>query len=196
MWNERYKTDEFVYGTEPNDFLVSVADQIPTGSRLLCLAEGEGRNAVYLAGLGHAVVAVDQSAVGLEKAQRFAKEKGVEIETVVADLSEFVIEPESWDGIISIFCHTPPALRKRLHNDVVAGLKPGGLFILEAYTPEQLTLKTGGPPLVEMMMCYKDLEPELVGLNFTHAIELRRNIVEGRLHSGRGSVVQIVGAKG
>ncbi len=196
MWNERYSTEEFVYGAEPNDFLVSVATEIPAGSRILCLAEGEGRNAVYLARLGHEVLAVDQSAVGLEKAQRLAKEKGVEIETVVADLAEFTIKPESWDAIISIFFHIPPALRSRLHADVVAGLKPGGVFILEAYTPEQLELKTGGPPVAELMMCYKDLEPELAGLSFTHAIELRRNIVEGRLHNGRGSVVQIVGVKG
>lgn len=196
MWNERYATDEFVYGTEPNAFLAAVAGQIPAGSRVLCLAEGEGRNAVFLAGLGHTVIAVDQSSVGLEKAQRLAAEKGVAIETVVADLAEFPIAPESFDAVVSIFCHTPPDLRKGLHAQVVAGLKEGGTLILEAYTVEQLQLKTGGPPVAEMMMSLADLQQELTGLSFSHAVELQREVIEGRLHSGPGAVVQIVGKKG
>ena len=195
MWNERYATEEYVYGTAPNAFLASVAGQLPAGSRLLCLAEGEGRNAVYLSGMGHEVVAVDQSAVGLDKAQGLAKEKGVEIEVVVADLAEYQIEPASWDAIISIFCHTPPEIRKRIHTSVVEGLVPGGLFILEAYTPDQIALKTGGPPVAELMMTLGALKLELAGLNFSHAVELRRNVVEGRLHNGLGAVVQIVGIK-
>ena len=196
MWNERYATEEYVYGTAPNTFLASVADQLSPGSRLLCLAEGEGRNAVYLAGLGHDVVAVDQSSVGLEKARSLAKEKGVEIEVVVADLADYQIKPVSWDVIISIFCHTPPELRKKIHASVVAGLAPGGLFILEAYTPDQIELKTGGPPVAELMMTLDDLKLELAGLTLIHAAELRRDVNEGRLHNGPGAVVQIVGQKG
>lgn len=195
MWNERYAAAEYVYGKAPNVFLESVAAQIPAGSRVLCLAEGEGRNAVYLAGLGHQVVAVDQSAVGLEKAQRLAAEAGVEIETVVADLAEYPIDPASWDAIISIFCHTPADSRKILHRRAVAGLDSGGLLILEAYTPEQVELKTGGPPVVELMMCLDDLQHELTGLTFDHAAELRRDVVEGSLHNGVGAVVQIVAVK-
>ncbi len=195
MWNERYATDEYVYGTSPNTFLVSIAGQIPPGSRVLCLAEGEGRNAVYLAGLGHAVVAVDQSAVGLEKAQRLAQNKGVDIETVVADLVDFPIQPGEWDAIVSIFCHLPPLLRKSLHARVVMGLKSGGVLILEAYTPEQLKLKSGGPPVAELMMSAAGLRLELEGLRFKHVVELQRDVVEGRLHNGLGAVVQIVGEK-
>lgn len=195
MWNERYATDEYVYGTDPNTFLVSVAAQIPAGSRILCLAEGEGRNAVYLAGLGHTVVAVDQSAVGLEKAQRLAQNKGVDIETVVADLVDFPIQPGGWDAIVSIFCHLPPILRKSLHARVVMGLRPGGVLILEAYTEEQLELKSGGPPVAEMMMTAAGLRLELEGVRFKHVVELQRDVVEGRLHNGLGAVVQIVAEK-
>lgn len=195
MWNERYATEEYVYGTAPNTFLASVADQIPAGSRILCLAEGEGRNAVFLARQGHRVVAVDQSPIGLEKAQRLAQAAGVEVETVAADLAEYPIEAGSWDAIISIFCHLPTALRKGVHASAVEGLAAGGLFILEAYTPEQLELKTGGPPVVELMMNLEDLNTELTGLNFRHAAELQREVVEGRLHNGIGAVVQIVGVK-
>lgn len=102
MWDERYSTDEYVFGTAPNEFLASVATQIPVG-KVLCLGEGEGRNAVYLAELGFEVLAVDSSAVGLGKAQKLAKSRGVAIETLVADLADYDIQPDSWDAIISFF---------------------------------------------------------------------------------------------
>jgi SAM-dependent methyltransferase len=195
MWNERYTADEYVYGTAPNTFLESVANLISAGSRILCLAEGEGRNAVFLARQGHRVVAVDQSSVGLEKAHRLAEDAGVEIETVVADLAEYPIEPGHWDAIISIFCHLPIDLRRQVHAGAVDGLVAGGLFILEAYTPRQLELKTGGPPVVELMMSLDDLKAELTGLSFRHAVEKQREVIEGWLHNGPGAVVQLVGIK-
>lgn len=194
MWDARYSGAEYVYGTAPNDFLASVAAQIPKG-RVLSLAEGEGRNAVYLAGLGYKVLAVDASAVGLGKAQRLAEERGVAIETRRADLADFAIEPDNWDAVISIFCHLPSAVRADLHRKVVAGLRPGGVFILEAYTPAQLKLKTGGPPTEDLLMTLSALKRELKGLRFIHAQELERNVIEGQLHTGRGAVVQVVAVK-
>lgn len=194
MWDERYNAEEYAYGKEPNDFLVEVIAQIPKG-RVLCLAEGEGRNAVYLAEKGCRVVAVDSSAVGLEKARALASERGVTIETVAADLADFEIEPESWDAIVSIFCHLPPAIRKGLHKKAVCGLRSGGVFVLEAYTPRQLLLKTGGPPQEELMMELETLRTELNGLEFRHAVEVEREIHEGRYHRGRGAVVRVFGVK-
>jgi SAM-dependent methyltransferase len=194
MWDQRYQTDQYVYGTEPNGFLESVADRIPQG-KVLCLAEGEGRNAVFLAQRGYEVVAVDASAVGLAKAQRLARERGVVIETVVTDLAAFTIEPDSWDGIISIFCHLPPGLRKSLHRQVVRGLRPGGLFVLEGYTPAQVGRGTGGPPTEELMMTRDALREELEGLDFLHAVETERPVVEGTLHTGIGAVVQLLAVK-
>lgn len=190
MWDERYQGDDFVYGTEPNDFLRSQVDYLPAG-RILCLAEGEGRNAVFLAQQGFAVTAVDQSSVGLAKAERLAAQRGVQIETVVADLAGFHIDPDSWDGIVSIFVHTPPPVRRHIHREVVGGLKSGGLFVLEAYRPEQLQYNTGGPPVAEMMMDLSGLRAELVGLDFEYAEETVREVQEGPLHHGRGAVVQI-----
>jgi len=194
MWDVRYSDTEYVYGTAPNEFLVSVADQIPRG-KVLSLAEGEGRNAVYLAELGCKVLGVDASAVGLSKAQRLAEERGVTIETRVADLTDFHIEPDSWDAIISIFCHLPSGIRSSVHHKVVAALRPGGVFVLEAYTPTQLKLKTGGPPTADMLMTLNLLRTELAGLRFVHARELERDIVEGKFHTGRGAVVQVVAIK-
>uniref|UniRef100_A0A831U269 Class I SAM-dependent methyltransferase n=1 Tax=Geobacter metallireducens TaxID=28232 RepID=A0A831U269_GEOME len=193
-WDDRYDTEEFVYGREPNAFLVQVSGTMPAGD-VLCLAEGEGRNAVFLARRGHRVVAVDSSAVGLAKAERLAMENGVRIETVVADLANFAMEPGRWDAIVSIFCHVPPQVRRALHRRVAEGLRPGGLFILEAYTPAQLTLRTGGPPSEELMMTLAGLREELAGLEFLQGREMERDVVEGRLHTGRGAVVQVVARK-
>lgn len=194
IWDQRYATEDFVYGTTPNGFLVSVSDQIPAG-KILCLAEGEGRNAVYLAQRGAQVLAVDGSAVGLAKARQLAAANHVHIETAVVDLAHYTIAPDSWDAIVSIFAHLPLALRQELHRQAVAGLRPGGVFVLEAYTPAQLALKTGGPPQLDLLMTLSALRQELAGLEFVHACELEREVVEGKLHTGRGAVVQILARK-
>lgn len=191
MWDQRYAGAEYVYGTEPNDFLAEKVTGLPP-QRVLCLAEGEGRNAVWLAGQGHSVLAVDASAVGLEKAQRLAAQRGVTIATAVADLADYVIPEAEFDLIVSIFCHLPPALRRRLHRQVVQGLKPGGLLVLEAYAPQQLGRDTGGPPVAELLYGLDDLRAELSGLNLLHAVECEREIHEGHLHDGIGAVVQVV----
>jgi SAM-dependent methyltransferase len=191
MWNARYSRPGFVYGTEPNDFLVSEASRIPPG-RVLSLGEGEGRNAVYLAGLGYDVFAVDGSPVGLRKARQLAAQRGVDIRAVAADLSNFELAPLAWEGIISIFCHLPPQVRRHVHRQVVRGLRPGGVFILEAYTPKQLDFGTGGPPTADLLLSLDDLRLELVGLELLVAREMERQVLEGSHHTGRGHVVQVV----
>ena len=190
-WDERYSESGFVYGTEPNEFLALVADQIPRGP-VLSVGEGEGRNAIFLARLGHEVVAVDQSDVGLAKLRQRADELGVHIETQQADLGGYAIEPGAWAGIVSIFCHLPPSIRVPLHAAIVRGLRPGGVFVLEAYTPQQLGRGTGGPPSLELLVSLADLERELAGLEFLHAAELEREVREGAYHTGLASVVQVV----
>jgi len=191
MWDERYSDSEYAYGTEPNTFLKDQAERIPAGP-VLCLAEGEGRNAVWLAERGHAVTAVDSSPVGLEKARKLAAERGVTITCECGDLAEYTIAPGTWAGIVSIFGHTPPEIRRRIHRQVAEGLRPGGVFILEAYTPRQLEYGTGGPPVEAMMMDTASLEAELPGLEFDLVRECEREILEGRYHTGRGHVVQLV----
>ena len=193
-WNERYSEPGFAYGTEPNEFLISVVDRIPHG-RILSLAEGEGRNAVYLASLGYEVTGVDGSEVGLRKAMELAKERGVAITTIQADLSEFEIGLEQWDGIISCYCHTPSTIRASLHHAAVLGLKPGGVFVLEAFSKEQLAYDTGGPKSLDMLMSLVELKLELVGLEFIHAVEMEREVREGSRHTGLASVVQVIGLK-
>ena len=194
MWDQRYSRDNYAYGTKPNDFLMEMSDKLSSG-KVLCLAEGEGRNAVWLAEQGYQVTAVDASKVGLQKAQKLAKAIGVEITTVHADLADYDIGTQQWDAIISIFCHLPSDLRQDVHRRCVKGLRDKGMMLLEAYTPLQLEYKTGGPPVAEMMMDEQSLSSELTGLEFLHLQECVREIHEGEFHNGTGAVVQALAKK-
>lgn len=198
MWDERYSEEGFAYGTEPNDFLKAEYFRISGGGRVLCLAEGEGRNAVFLAEQGYAVTAVDQSAVGLRKASALASERGVKLATVVADLADFDLGEEAWDGIVSISAHLPARIRQDLHARAVKALKPNGVMILEAYTLEQLEMDgVGGPPpsQIDYFMSLEELRAELDGLDFIIGTETERVMSEGRYHQGPSAVVQVVAFK-
>lgn len=195
FWNQRYSGSDYVYGTIPNDFLSDSAALIPPGP-VLCLADGEGRNGVFLAERGHAVTSVDQSHVGLAKAAQLAATRHVPLQTVVADLADFAIEPDAWSGIVSMFAHLPQPLRRDVHARVVAGLRPGGVLILEAYNPRQANFRTGGPvQQPELLMRIDDLRREFAGLDFVVAHEIERDVLEGTGHRGRSAVVQIIGRK-
>lgn len=196
VWDERFSREAYVYGTEANDFLQDVAPRLPPApARVLSLAEGEGRNAVFLAGLGHRVTGVDSSAVGLQKAEKLAAERGVEVETILSDLAHYRIEPGAWDAIVSIFCHLPPNLRVSVHRQVVEGLRPGGILVLEGYTPKQLQFRTGGPPTEELMYTLDMLREDFAGLDFLIGREVERDIHEGLFHNGHSAVVQILAKK-
>ncbi|MCB1666013.1 MAG: class I SAM-dependent methyltransferase [Pseudomonadales bacterium] len=192
MWDERYSTEDYAYGTQPNDFLAEQFACIPAGGRVLCLADGEGRNGVFLAQQGYEVTSVDLSRVGLEKAARLAEDRGVSLHTVHADLAEFDPGNAQWDGIVSIFCHLPGPVRQKLYPQIPASLTAGGVFLLEAYTPAQLAHGTGGPKDADMLMTAEKLQAELPALHFSLLREVERNIVEGSYHTGIASVVQAI----
>ena len=194
MWDERYSSEEYAYGTKPNEFLEANVNRIPKG-KLLSIAEGEGRNAVFLAKQGYAVTAVDASLVGLNKARKLAEENGVSIKLIHADLADYDLGENQWDGIVSIFCPLPSSIRKQLYKKVEAGLKRNGVFLLEAYTPEQLRHGTGGGSSIDTMQSKESLRLELPNLTFTHLIELERSVIEGVYHTGIGVVVQAIATK-
>jgi len=194
MWDERYSTEEYVYGTKPNEFLEANTNSIPKGN-VLSLAEGEGRNAVFLAKQGYSVTAVDASLVGLNKGRKLAEENKVVVEFIHADLAEYDLGENKWDGIVSIFCPLPSLLRKKLYKKIDAGLKRNEVFLFEAYTPEQLKHGTGGGNSVDLMQSKKSLSLELSGLNFKHLIKLERNVIKGIYHTGIGAVVQAIASK-
>lgn len=196
FWDQRYAGEQYHYGTTPNAYLVDCVAHIPPGP-VLHLGEGEGRNAVFVAGRGHAVTAADQSAVGLAKAARLAAARGVALTTTVADLSRLEIAPGAWAGIVSIFVHLPPALRRAVHRRAAAGLKEGGVIILEAYTPAQVRHRTGGPvEQPELLMTLADLREDFAELELLIGREIERDVREGSGHKGRAAVVQILARKG
>jgi SAM-dependent methyltransferase len=191
FWNEKFANTEYAYGTEPNDFLVSAVTKLKRGATL-SLAEGEGRNAVWLAQQGFTVSAIEQSEKGVGKTLRLALQRGVIVMAERGELETFHIQPNSWDLVVSIFAHTPQDLRRKLHRQVVAGLKPGGVFVLEAYTPAQIANNTGGPKDAALMPTAELLRSELAGLVFDRIEEVERDVVEGSLHTGTAHVVQVV----
>lgn len=195
IWNERYAEQEYVYGTKPNDFLASIDLNIFKG-HVLCLAEGQGRNAVYLAKQGFEVTAVDFSAIGMERAAELAMQEKVSMRTIVADLNIFPIDKEFYNGIVSIFGHFKNDERKHIHRKAIDGLKTGGFFILEAYSKNQLKYNTGGPKDINLLYSFEEFASDFEGLlNFIILRETEREIIEGTLHHGLASVVQLFGIK-
>ncbi|MDA8378497.1 MAG: class I SAM-dependent methyltransferase [Planctomycetia bacterium] len=194
FWNERYRHPGASYGTEPNDFLCSHVSTLPQG-RILSLCEGEGRNAVFLARHGYEVLAVDGSTVGLQNAEDLARRRGVKIKTEVADLADYNIAPDYWDGMILIFAHLPGHIRIRIHQQAVLGLRAGGVLLLEAFGPGQTAYNTGGPKNPDLLPSLEQLQSEFQGLEYIVAQTIQREIHEGTHHTGPAEVVQIIGRR-
>lgn len=194
-WDERYSQSDYYYGTLPNSFLHEHISVFKPGARLLCLAEGEGRNAAFLAEQGFQVTAVDASQIGLHKLEKLAAKAGVHVETICSDLKDFDMGTNEWDGIISIWCHLPSQLRKQVHASAKAGLREGGIFMLESYTPEQLKFRTGGPSDVDFLTTLAQLEPDFKDFEIEFRSEATRNISEGIGHQGVSAVVQFIARK-
>lgn len=188
FWDERYSAGDLVYGEAPNDFLALMAPRLPTRGSALDLGAGEGRNAIFLASLGLDVLAVDQSDVGLAK----ARARAPALRTRAADLREFDAAPASFDVVTSIFVHLPAPLRALVHARVRRWLRPGGVFLLEAYGPDQIARDTGGPRDPERLAPLATIVRELDGLAIEHGVETVRRVVEGRFHGGDASVVQVL----
>jgi SAM-dependent methyltransferase len=193
MWNERYRSDEFAYGTEPNSFLAENANLL--SGPVLSLAEGEGRNAVFLASLGLDVLGVDGSEVGLAKAKKLAELKGVSFRTEVVDLATYEPPDSSFGAVVSISAHLPSDVRRRLYPLVERCLKPGGIILLEAYSRSQLSRDTGGPKDVDMLMTVENIKHEFPNFDVLLCHEIEREVVEGEFHTGMASVVQFIGKR-
>jgi len=194
FWNSRYANagGEFVYGTEPNGFLVASAGRLAPGGKVLCLADGEGRNSVWLAKQGFDVSAVDVADEGVAKARALAAREGVRLDASVADVTRFDFGDARYDAIVSIFLHLPAKARRAMHRRALAGLVPRGLFVYEAYGPEQLRHGTGGPPEPELLHPLDDVLADFEGATIEHAFTGVRTVLEGRGHRGDGHVVQVI----
>lgn len=195
MWDERFVQPGYFYGSEPNDFLKENVKIFKPGGRILCLAEGEGRNAVFLAQQGFLVTAVDGSQAGMEKMYALAKERGVNVHGIVSDLADFDFGQSVWDGIVSIWCHLPKPLLSRVMASCVDALTPGGSILIEAYSPQQLKYTTGGPRTVELLNTLIEFQSGFQSLEEVYGVEVEREIFEGRGHTGLSAVVQFIGKR-
>ncbi|MEY3048427.1 MAG: Tellurite methyltransferase [Bacteroidota bacterium] len=195
FWNERFGEPGFMYGDQPNDFLKATSSSLKPGGRILCLAEGEGRNAVYLATQGFDVTCVDFSESGLKKTEQLSESHGVSVCTVCADLGLYEIEHEAWDGIVMIFGHFNEGLRASLYKRISAGLKPGGTLLMEVYTKDQLSYGTGGPKSIEYLYDKQELEAAFSEFSSVSIQEVIREINEGEYHKGLSATVQVIAIK-
>lgn len=193
-WDARYAaTSDYVFGTAPSRFLLKHAPVLAPGGRILAPADGEGRNSVYLASLGHAVVATDISPSGQDKARRLAAEAGVEVDFRVQDLLDWTWPQAAYDAVVAVFIQfAGPAFRDQIFAGMKTAVKPGGLILLHGYTPRQLEFGTGGPSQVEnlytpelLRSAFSDFDIEVLE---THEAELD----EGAGHSGRSALIDLV----
>jgi hypothetical protein len=194
QWDERYASQEYIYGTEPNRFLKEKLDQLKPG-KILFPAEGEGRNAVYAASLGWTTDAFDQSAEGRTKALKLAELKNTSINYYLLSLADWHPEPDQYDCIALIFVHLPDALRRQVHQAAIIALKPGGLLILEAFTVNQLPRSSGGPKTTELLFTREQLELDFANLIEVDLLETQVELDEGPLHHGLAEVINLTGHK-
>jgi cyclopropane fatty-acyl-phospholipid synthase-like methyltransferase len=195
FWNERFKNTEYAYGTEPNAFFKQHASYFKPDQKVLFISEGEGRNSVFLAKQGVQVFAMDFSEEGQKKALALAGQNQVQIDYTIADLNDYDFGDQKWDGIVSIFAHTPSKLRFALYARIATALKTGGVFLLESYTAKQLTYKTGGPSDNDFMTSIAELKKYFPNFEIAHAQEIDRPIEEGTYHKGMSAVVQWIAKK-
>lgn len=192
FWDQNFSVAGFKYGTAPNAFLVEQAHRLKPGCDVLVPGDGEGRNGVWLAQQGHRVTAMDGSAVGLEKAQALAAERGVALQTVLGDLTDWAPAPASVDAVVLTFVHLPIAIRAAAHRRLAAGLRPGGLLILESFHPQQLQHRSGGPKDAAMLYTPELLSEDFAGLEELLSWQGEVTLDEGPGHQGLAHVTRLV----
>ena len=195
-WNRRFSASGYLFGTEPNAWLHEHADLWRAGDRALCVADGEGRNSVWLAQRGLTVDAFDISEVGVRKARDFARITGVKVNFAVADVAELQWPESIYDGVVAIFIQfADPELRARIFDGMVRCLKPGGTLLLQGYTPRQLDYGTGGPPIASHMYTPELLRAAFEGLDILELREYEAELAEGTGHKGRSAIIGLVARK-
>ena len=193
FWDERFSSEDYVFGTQPNAFLTREAHRLKETSRVLAIADGEGRNSVFLARHGHKVTATDISPRAIEKAERLAAKSGVEVHFIHADLASWDWPENAFDAVVGIFIQfAAPPLRDRLFARMAKALKPGGLLLLEGYRPEQLDYGTGGPPTAENMYTEAILREGFAALEIEHLESYDAEISEGNGHDGMSALIDLV----
>jgi SAM-dependent methyltransferase len=192
-WNGRFASDSYTFGTRPAAFLVDNAHYIPPGSRVLVPADGEGRNSVFLAELGHHVVATDIAEKGLVKARKLAATRGASVEFKHLDLQGWQWPEAEFDAVAAIFIQfAPPAFRDEIFAGMKRAVRPGGVILLHGYTPKQLDYRTGGPPVIEQLYTEDLLRTAFADCDLVRIEAYERDLDEGEGHRGRSAIIDLI----
>lgn len=191
-WDDRYKHERYFYGTAPNEFLAQQVAVFEHAKQIACYAEGEGRNAAFLATKGHDVVAYDYAEEGLRKTEALAKQLGTTVTTKHVDLIHGAVEKAQYDGAVMIFGHFAKQDQSTVLHKVMESLKPGGIFLMEVYEEAQLAYKTGGPLELDYLYAEEALRQWAAQYDVLHfdCVEVTRH--EGVGHKGLCKVVQVI----
>lgn len=196
IWDERYSGEDYHFGTEPNDFLRSQRSLLKPGMQCLAVADGEGRNGVWLAQQGLHVLSVEASAVALDKARKLAQQRGVTVQFEQVDLEQWSWGEERFDAVVAIFVQfAPPGMREQMFAHIKRCLKPGGLLLLQGYTPRQLHYRTGGPSQAENLYTETMLREAFADMEIVELREHDDIISEGAGHSGMSALIDVVARK-
>jgi SAM-dependent methyltransferase len=196
FWNERFSGDDYLFGTEPNAFLAKQRERLKPGMRTLAVADGEGRNGVWLARQGLDVLSIDFSPVALAKAEKLAAAAGVTLKTECVDLAHWDWGGPRFDVVAAIFIQfADPAWRAQIFANIKHVLVPGGLLLLEGYRPKQLEYGTGGPSQVENLYTRDLLEREFTDMDILHLAEYDAEVSEGIRHKGMSALIDLVARK-
>jgi len=194
FWNERYNTEEYAYGEAPNEYVKQELSKLSPG-KILFPAEGEGRNAVYAASRGWNVTAFDPSTEGKKKAELLASKHSVGIDYLISDYENCDFAKQSFDCLVLVYAHMPPALREMTHKKLTTFLKPGGKLILEGFSKKQINHNTGGPRNIDFLFSVDELQSDFSHFYELKFIEKEVFLNEGPFHQGVASVIRITGKK-
>jgi len=196
FWDKRYSTDEYLFGTAPNAFLAREVKRLAPGAKILAVADGEGRNSVFLAEQGHRVLATDVSQTALDKARRLAEQRAVEVEYRQVDLAEWDWPEGAFDAVVGIFIQfAGPALREGIFAGIYRSLKSGGLLLLQGYREEQLAYGTGGPPNIENLYTVDGIRRAFSKWEIELLESYDGNVEEGSGHSGKSALIDLIARK-
>ncbi len=195
-WDQRFSAPGLLFGEQPNRFLAAQAPRLAPGSTVLSVADGEGRNALYLASLGHRVSAFDISPVAVAKARELAAQRGLQVDLRVASVDDWDWSAQRFDAVLGIFVQfADAAMRRRMFDGMWAALRPGGLLLLQGYTPRQLELRTGGPGRLDNLYTCELLRELLPQAQWLELREHEDELAEGSAHVGRSALLDAVARK-
>lgn len=190
-WDKSFSDEEFVYGEKENEFLNEMSYLFGEKATLACFAEGEGRNAVYLAKKGHNVTAYDQSTVGLQKTIKLANKNDVAVKVVEKDLVKETVDVKKYDGAVMIYGHVPKVDQRLFLQNIFNSVKDGGHIVIEVYSNKQIPYKTGGPRSLDMLYDPREVLKWIEDFKCIHFYYGEAERYEGKRHLGRGHVIQV-----